>query len=155
MATKQQNESLEYFKKSAHNWKQKAETNTNDEVNIIKQRNDFVVKVAQERGNTELVLDIGCGTGDLVCDLAKKGINSIGIDFAQEMVDISKENAKKLNLEKAKFECCSVFDYNFEPNKYDVIAANGFIEYISYEELDNFQNIVVHALKPGGSFILG
>lgn len=155
METKQQNESLKYFKEYAQDWKRKANISTKDEVNIIKQRNDYVIKVVDERNSTELVLDVGCGTGDIVCELAKKGINAIGVDFAKEMIDIAKENAQKLNLEKAKFECCSIFDYHFEPNKYDVISANGFIEYISYEELNKFLEISLKTLKSGGSLVLG
>lgn len=155
MGTKQQNEALKYFKEYAQDWKRKANISTKDEVNIIKQRNDYVIKVVDERDNTELALDVGCGTGDLVCELAKKGIDAIGVDFAKEMIDIAKENAKKSNLKKAKFECCSIFDYHFEPNKYDVISANGFIEYISYEELNKLLEISLKTLKSGGSLVLG
>lgn len=155
MDTKQQKEALEYFKEHAQNWKRKANINSQEEVNIIKQRNDYVIKVVNERKNTELVLDVGCGTGDLVCEIVKKGINAIGVDFAKEMIDIARENAKKLKLEKAKFEWCSIFDYHFEPNKYDVISANGFIEYISYEELNKLLDISLKALKSDGSLVLG
>lgn len=155
MKTKQQNESLKYFKKYAQAWKRKANISTKDEVNIIKQRNDYVIKVAEERDSKDLALDVGCGTGDLVCELAKKGIDAIGIDFAKEMIDAAKENAKRLSLEKAKFECYSIFDYYLEPSKYDVISANGFIEYISYKELAKFLDISLKTLKSGGSLILG
>ncbi|TAL81553.1 MAG: class I SAM-dependent methyltransferase [Bacteroidetes bacterium] len=155
METKQQNEAFKYFKKYAQDWKRKANINTKDKVNIIKQRNDYVIKVVDERDRAELVLDVGCGTGDLVCELAKKGISAIGVDFAKEMIDIARENAKNLNLEKATFECCSTFDYHFEPNKYDAVSANGFIEYISYEELNKFLEISLKTLKSGGSLVLG
>lgn len=155
MKTRQQNEALKYFKEYAEDWKQKANINGKDKVNIIKQRNDYVIKVVNERDSTELVLDVGCGTGDLVCELAKKGISAVGVDFAKEMIDIAKENAKKLNLKKAKFECCSIFDYHFEPNKYDVVSANGFIEYISYGEFARLLEISLKTLKSGGSLVLG
>jgi len=155
METKQQNEAFKYFKECAQDWKQKANINTEDKVNIIKQRNNYVIKVVDERDGTELVLDVGCGTGDLVCELAKEGISAVGIDFAKEMIDIARGNAENLNLEKAKFECCSIFDYHFEPNKYNVISANGFIEYISYKELNKFLEISLKALEPGGSLVLG
>ncbi|AZR74365.1 hypothetical protein BBF96_13790 [Anoxybacter fermentans] len=133
----------------------KANIKSQDEVNVIKQRNDYVIKVINERKNTERVLDVGCGTGDLVCEIAKKGINAIGVDFSKEMIDIAKNEAKKLQLEKAKFVCCSIFDFHFELDEYDVISANGFIEYISYEELDKLLDISLKALKPGGSLVLG
>lgn len=155
MDTKQQTEALKYFKEYAQDWKRKANSTSQDGVNVIKQRNDYVIKVVHERNNTDLVLDVGCGTGDLVCELAKKGINARGVDFAKEMIDIAKENAKKLNLDNAIFECSSIFDYHLESNEYDVISANGFIEYISHEELNKFLAISSGALKPGGSLVVG
>jgi 2-polyprenyl-3-methyl-5-hydroxy-6-metoxy-1,4-benzoquinol methylase len=155
MDTKQQNEALKYFKDYAQDWKRKANIKGQDEVNVIKQHNDYVLKVVKERNDTSLILDVGCGTGDLVCDLAKDGINAVGVDFAQEMIDIAKDNAQKMSLEKAKFECCSIFDYDFNENRFDVISANGFIEYISYEELDKFLKFSLKALNSGGSLVLG
>ena len=151
MDNKQQTETLDYFKKFAQDWKIKANITTSNEVNVIRQRNDYVIKVINECKNAELFLDVGCGTGDLVCEVAKKGINAIGVDFAKEMIDIAKKN----RLEKTKFECCSIFDYNFEPNKYDVISANGLIEYISHQELNTFLELSSKALKSGGSLVLG
>jgi len=155
MKTKQQNEALKYFKEHAQDWKRQAVMDTKDNVNIVKQRNDYVVKVVNERDNTELVLDVGCGTGDLVCELAQKGIRAIGVDFAEEMIGIARKKAKGAGLKRATFECCSIFDYDFESNKYDVISANGFIEYISYKELDKFLDISLKALKSKGSLVLG
>lgn len=153
--SKQQTDALKYFKNYSQDWKRKTNNTSKNEVNVIKQRNDYVIKVVNERKNTKTVLDIGCGTGDLVCQLAKKNINVIGIDFAKEMIDIAKKSAKKLRIKKAIFECCSVFDYHFEPNKYDVISANGFIEYISYKELNKLLELSLKALKSGGSLVLG
>ena len=153
--TKQQKEAVKYFKEHARDWKRKANIKSQDEVNILKQRNDYVIKIVNERKKTELVLDVGCGTGDLVCEIAKRGINSIGVDFAKEMIDIAKDNAKKLQVEKAKFECCSIFDFCFEPDRYDVISANGFIEYISYKEFYKLLDAFFKSLKQGGSLVLG
>jgi len=155
MKVDQQGEALKYFREHAQDWGKKARMHTKDEVNVIQQRSDYVIKIIEERTSTKLVLDVGCGTGDLVCDLAQKGIDAIGVDFAKEMVSIAKNNAKKLRLKTAKFECCSIFDYHFELGKYDVISANGFIEYISYGELNKMLEISLKALKPKGSLILG
>lgn len=155
MEAKQQKQALQFFKDYAADWKRLAEASSADEVNVIKQRNDMVLKVIDERKRTGRVLDIGCGTGDLVCEVAKRGIDAIGVDFAQEMIDIAEKNARKLKLKNIGFECCSIFDYLFEPGIYDVISANGFIEYISYEELDRLLDNSYKALKKGGSLVLG
>jgi 2-polyprenyl-3-methyl-5-hydroxy-6-metoxy-1,4-benzoquinol methylase len=32
------------------------------------------------------MFDIGCGTGELVLDMAAKGVRATGIDFAPEMI---------------------------------------------------------------------
>jgi 2-polyprenyl-3-methyl-5-hydroxy-6-metoxy-1,4-benzoquinol methylase len=155
MKKKQQDEALRYFKEHAEDWKSKAESSGYDRVNIIQQRNDYVLKVIKNRFKTEYVLDVGCGTGDLVCDIAKKGIDAIGVDYAQEMIKLSTQKAKGSKLNGAHFECCSIFDFDFSRRKYDVISANGFIEYISQEELRKFFDLVVDALAPQGSFVVG
>jgi 2-polyprenyl-3-methyl-5-hydroxy-6-metoxy-1,4-benzoquinol methylase len=154
-STKQQSEALKYFKERAEDWQRKAVAGAEGEINVVKQRNDYAVRIADERGGTESVLDIGCGTGDLICQLAQKGISATGIDFSEEMINIARGNVEKLGLEKAKFECSSIFDSRIEPEKYDMVSANGFIEYISYEELDNLLEISFKALKPGGSLVFG
>lgn len=155
MNQEQQEEALEYFKKHASDWREKAETDTKNEVNVIKERNDFVIKVVNERENIGQVLDVGCGTGDLVCRIAESGISATGVDFAEEMINEAKDNASGLQLNKAKFKHANIFDYSYQKEEYDVVSANGFIEYISYQELDDFLTISYKALKPGGSLVLG
>jgi 2-polyprenyl-3-methyl-5-hydroxy-6-metoxy-1,4-benzoquinol methylase len=155
MDTKQQSEALDYFRKHAGNWKEKGKMVSQGKVDVIKQRNDFVLKVIGEREKTEVVLDIGCGAGDLVCEIASKGIDAIGVDFAKEMIEIAEDNAREIQQGKARFDCCSIFDFQFDPDKYDVISANGFIEYISYRELDQLLDLCWNALKKGGSLVLG
>lgn len=155
MDTKQQNEALAYFRRYADDWREKGRIDSSDKANVIKQRNDFVLKIIDKRKKIETALDIGCGTGDLVCAMALRNIDGVGVDFAKEMIEIAENNAKQIEHGKAKFECCSIFDFQFDPDKYDLISANGFIEYISCQELDQLLNLCQRALKKGGSLVLG
>ncbi len=155
METQQQKESLEYFKEYAQDWKNKADNDARDNINIIKQRNDYVLKVLSERESTKNFLDVGCGTGELVIDAAKKGTHSVGIDFSNDMIDIANKTRESQGAENSEFICKSIFDYNLEPESYDLVAANGFIEYISYDELDKFLTDVAEGLNKGGSFVFG
>ena len=155
MTTVQQEEALHYFRTHAEDWRKKAEAPSEKTVNMIRQRNGYVIDVILNREKTENVLDIGCGTGDLVCEIAGQGIDATGVDFAREMIDAAIEKAKENKIKTARFECCSIFDFDFSTQRYDVISANGFIEYISYDELNRFLDLVKNALKPNGSFVVG
>jgi 2-polyprenyl-3-methyl-5-hydroxy-6-metoxy-1,4-benzoquinol methylase len=155
MSTDQQSEALRYFSTHADDWQNKARNLSQVKFNVIQTRNRYVFEVAKERSDTRSVLDVGCGTGDLVCDLARSGINALGVDFAQDMIELASHRAQEERLAKVRFECCSIFDFDFSKGPFDLISANGFIEYISQTELDVFLSIVSGALTPGGSFVVG
>jgi len=79
----------------------------------------------------------------------------VGVDFAEDMIVKAGEKAKFEGLPNAVFERSSIFDFDFSSGPYDVISANGFIEYISQDELRQFIEVVSAALAPGGSFVVG
>lgn len=155
MDTKQQTEALHYFREYADDWHRKALSTIQTKVNVIQQRNGYVLQVIQERAVTGAALDVGCGTGDLVCDIARKGIEATGVDFAAEMIEIAQSKAQPQALAKARFYCASIFDFDLSERRYDVVSANGFIEYISLAELDQFLSLTYEALNPGGSLVVG
>ncbi|MCX5905464.1 MAG: class I SAM-dependent methyltransferase [Proteobacteria bacterium] len=41
------------------------------------------------------ILDLGCGTGEYVVDLAKAGYDVTGIDFSKGMLSMCEDNAKE------------------------------------------------------------
>ena len=155
MASKQQKQTLDYFKRYAQNWNEKAGTRAINYVNIIKQRNDFVLQVIDRRKSTQACLDIGCGTGDLAIDIAKRGISVTGVDFSDKMISLCRKNASKAKATKADFACASFFDFPLEKGSYDVMSANGFIEYISFKEMENFLRLAARGLRKGGSLVFG
>jgi 2-polyprenyl-3-methyl-5-hydroxy-6-metoxy-1,4-benzoquinol methylase len=155
MTTRQQEEALLYFSEHALEWKNRASSADEQKVNIIQQRNGCVLRVIEQRGTTRSVLDVGCGTGDLVCDIARMGIDATGVDFSWEMVDIARARGDQEKLDRANFHCSSIFDFDVTQRRYDVVSAMGFIEYISLEELDRFLDLSYEALNSGGSLVLG
>ena len=89
--------------------------------------------------NTHLqVLDIGTGSGCILLSILKerKYFHGTGIDISKKSINVSKFNAKKLNLEnRVKFFHSSVD--NFTRGKYDLIVSNPpYIELISLKYLE-------------------
>lgn len=146
----QQDQTLDYFGKGAADWQGKAEDQT---FSIIENRHQAVFEVMKAMVPGRL-LDIGCGTGQLAIAAAGLGWGAEGVDFAQEMIDICVNN-NAVAKANATFKCASVFDLPTQAEKYDVISAQGFIEYISLAQLSEFISFCVANLRRGGKIALG
>ena len=66
------------------------------------------------------ILDAGCGTGYLTRKLQKRGANVIGIDFAENMIEIARYNAPKLDF---RVDSCSELK-TIDDNSIDLLVAN-------------------------------
>ncbi len=76
------------------------------------------------------VLDIGCGTGRFSIECATRGAaRVVGIDFAQSMIEYSKNAAQRLGFtEKCEFICGDFLSHPFDES-FDIVLALGFFEY--------------------------
>ena len=78
--------------------------------------------------NKELkILDIGCGTGQLIKEISEhyNKVNYLGIDVAENMIEVAKKNNKGKNV---KFKTSSI--ESFENNdKYDIIICTHAFPY--------------------------
>jgi SAM-dependent methyltransferase len=155
MAAEQQAETRRYFDRFAEDWKRKGSGATSARVNIIAQRNGIVLDVLNQLSAPGHVLDIGCGTGDLVLEVVRRGIDAIGIDFAPDMVRLCEEARDKAGLDRARFEQVSVFDFDPRGQTFDLISAQGLIEYISAAQLQDLCRRATALLSPGGAFVVG
>ena len=151
----QQAETQHYFDRFAEDWKRKGSGTMPARVNIIAQRNGIALDVLASLPAPKRVLDIGCGTGDLVLDIARRGIDAVGIDFAADMIRICETTRAAAGLERARFQHVSVFDFDPQGETYDLISAQGLIEYISFDQLVDLCRTVFGLLAPGGAFVVG
>ena len=78
------------------------------------------------------VLDVGCGPGHYGAALAKAGADSVlGIDFADGMLDIARENAKRAGVsDRCRYEQADFFTFT-SPEKFDYVVLMGFMDYMS------------------------
>jgi SAM-dependent methyltransferase len=100
------------------------------------------------RGAT-FAYDIGCGSGILACELAERGIETIGIDGAPGMLAIGREAALRAGLRNLTFQQHSLPITNTrEFRSADLIISSSALEY-----LDSIHDALVSVrdlLKPGG-----
>jgi 2-polyprenyl-3-methyl-5-hydroxy-6-metoxy-1,4-benzoquinol methylase len=147
----QQKQTLEYFNNNATDWNTKA---SSSQFSVIDNRHNAVLAVIEGRVDEGSFLDVGCGTGQLAIEVAKRGWSSVGVDYAESMIELCKSNNRK-DRGKAEFRCSSIFDFDLKSDSYDVVSAQGFIEYISLDELDAFLAKVSKCLKRDGSLAMG
>lgn len=147
----QQNQTLDYFRSNVADWQSKA---TSTSYSVIEDRHRAVKHAVARHGNVLDFLDVGCGTGQLCIELSQGGVRSFGIDFAPEMIEKCIENAKVAGI-TAEFKCASAFERVFEPSSFDVVSAQGFIEYITFDQLDDFLATAHQVLRNGGTLAVG
>ncbi len=76
------------------------------------------------------VLDIGSGPGHYSLELARRGAAKVlGIDFADGMLDIAREGARRENLGAVTFERADFLATTF-PEPFDYVIVMGFMDYI-------------------------
>jgi release factor glutamine methyltransferase len=89
------------------------------------------------------VLDIGTGSGCILLSILKERhkFYGTGIDISKKSINVSKFNAKKLNLtNRAKFFYSSID--NFKIGKYDIIVSNP--PYIELQSLKYLEKDVIN-----------
>jgi 2-polyprenyl-3-methyl-5-hydroxy-6-metoxy-1,4-benzoquinol methylase len=96
--------------------------------------------------------DMGCGSGIMACELARRGIEMVGIDGANNMLAIARATARELAIPNVAFEqhLLPIKDpTRFRPA--DMIISSSALEYLDSmpEALASLHPI----LRPGGTII--
>lgn len=115
---------------------------------------EYIIGLLKEYNvDNGLVLDLGCGTGSLTEILAKKGYDMIGIDNAEEMLDIAME--KKFDSElDILYLLQDMREFELYGTVRAIISICDSMNYI-LEEDDLLQvfKLVNNYLDPSGVFI--
>ena len=98
-------------------------------------------------------LDIGCGKGDVVIKLAKKGIRSTGIDVSDVAITFAKEAAAAAGVsDKTSFIVGDAENNGLPNEKYDAVFSKLTIAFIGDKK--KLLGIVKEHLAPAGALVL-
>jgi SAM-dependent methyltransferase len=102
----------------------------------------------------ESVLDVGCGPGRHALELARRGIDVVGLDLSDDFIALARDAAASDGLQ-ARFEVGDVREVTFDA-EFDAVVClcqGGFGLLGGRDEPRAFQRIAA-ALRPGGRLAL-
>jgi SAM-dependent methyltransferase len=98
------------------------------------------------------VLDLACGGGDQARELARRGMEVVGVDIAQSLVDYGNRAAGEENL-KVQLICGDMRDERFN-TEFDSCIVVGAFGFFNHEGNRQVLDVVKAALKKDGGFYI-
>ena len=116
---------------------------------------DFIEKILDKecKSRPELVLDLGCGTGRMTLELARRGYDMTGIDYSPEMLEIARDAAEKEGHD-ILWLCQDMREFELYGTVDAAVCCLDCINHLeSIEELEACLKLVHNYLIPDGIFI--
>ncbi len=115
---------------------------------------DYYQKLFEKFGcQPELVLDLGCGTGNITLEMADRGYDMIGLDASPEMLEIAMEKARERNRE-ILFLQQDMSAFELYGTVGAMVCALDGVNYLTEEgQLKEMLRLLHYYLDPGGIFV--
>ena len=116
---------------------------------------DFIEKILNKecKSRPELVLDLGCGTGKMTLELARRGYDMTGIDYSPEMLDIARSLADEEGHD-ILWLCQDMREFELYGTVDAAVCCLDCINHLEEEDdLDKCFKLVHNYLIPDGIFI--
>lgn len=102
-----------------------------------------------------VVLDLGCGSGQLSLPISLEAKSVVAVDISPKMIDLLREKTVAANISNVDVKVASIQKLSFEPQSFDLVVSNYALHHLS----DDQKKIAVQSafdwLKPGGRIVFG
>lgn len=99
------------------------------------------------------VLDVGCGTGEHVLYLAKRGHEAWGVDSAPLAIEKAKDKAAQRGVQ-ASFIVADAFDLRILDRTFDTVIDSGLFHIFTPELRSRFVTSLANVVSPGGTYLM-
>ncbi|MBR2465836.1 MAG: class I SAM-dependent methyltransferase [Clostridia bacterium] len=118
---------------------------------------DFIEKIVKKEysGTPELWLDLGCGTGRMTLELAKRGYDMTGVDSSPEMLDAARDAAERAGLsDRMLWLCQDMREFELYGTVDVTVSCLDCVNHlVSSSDLGRCFSLVHNYLSPDGLFI--
>jgi ubiquinone/menaquinone biosynthesis C-methylase UbiE len=105
-----------------------------------------MIRPFAERGAR--ILEVGCGRGDVITELARSGFTCIGIDPSAHMLDLSgREGGPQVRSGPAD-------ELEFPDRSFDIVFSQQVLEHLHPEDVPRHFGEAFRVLRPGGQLIV-
>ena len=116
-------------------------------------QNRFSADLLEAIGINKLVLECGCGTGQLSHFLQLNNNHVLGIDMSLASLRLAIEHKEHNQLARSAFAQMNIFNLALKDNSFDVVISHGVLHH-TFDARRAFSEIVRKA-KPGGIVMVG
>jgi 2-polyprenyl-3-methyl-5-hydroxy-6-metoxy-1,4-benzoquinol methylase len=116
-------------------------------------RINYIIDQVKKRGGR--VLEVGCGCGMLALEMARNGLQVVGVDVSPKSIEVANkfkvDNQGSKGFGSLKYHCADISDLDFE--------SEGFDSVVFFRSLHHFPDLEatlakVHQASKGGAYLL-
>jgi len=115
---------------------------------------NFVIENTKKNGGK--VVELGCGSGYLSLELARNGLDVLGIDVSPKCIEIARafysQNSIKKGFGNLSYECCNIDTFDFGEKQFDTVIFFRTLHHL--QDLDSLFRNISRGLKKNGSLII-
>lgn len=101
----------------------------------------------------KVVVDLGCGTGETLIPLVKRGARVIAIDISPDLVELARRRLESYDIAggTVTLQACSAYETGLPDESVDVVFSIALLHHL---DLEKARKEIWRILRPGGKFIL-
>ena len=117
------------------------------------QSRPFAKNLKSAIGSNKLVLECGCGTGQLSQFLSLNNNHVLGVDLSAASLKLAVDHKRDNNLARTGFAQMNIFDLAVKDGTFDVVISTGVLHHT--RDAQRAFAAIVRKVKPGGIVVVG